>query len=217
MNTVAHHYDHADIVRKSAVELGKSEGLADRELFLLEIAGLWHDIGRDYVENQSQHAAKAASMFLDTFPREDEFSTIEKDEIVFMITYHDKYQQALDVSQNDKLLLMLRIIIDADTLELLGERGYMRAVETAETCAWPKYDEDNPYGETYGFNDKQFDERFKLKRVGKLVSVIEPTLVGQLNFQISCTELLFTEAAKSKGKDGAEYLKAKIEEIVSVK
>lgn len=215
MNTVAHHYDHADRVRIEAVELGKSENLNHRDLFLLEVVALWHDIGLDYIKDRSKHPDKSADMFLKTFPDVGYFSKQEKENIIFMLKYHDKYKLAKSISTDIKLLKLLRILIDADTLELFGERGYQRALETAESRSWPKYNSNNPKGETFRLNSKQFDERFALKREGKLINVIEPSLVGQINFQISCADLLFTKAAKIKGKNAVLYLRNKLKLIVS--
>lgn len=215
MNNVAHHYDHADKVRRVTVELAKSEKLSGRDLFLIEIAALWHDIGLDYVDDRSKHPEKSGEIFLNTFSDVNIFSEQEKEAVVFLLKYHDKYQQAKSTSSNERLLKLLRILVDADTLELLGQRGYERAVETAKSRNWPEYDKEKPLGETYDFDSKQFDERFALKREGKLVNATEPTLVGQINFQISCSDLLFTDAAKRMSENGVQFLKNKIQEIVN--
>jgi len=214
MNTVAHHYDHADQVRQDASAIAKSEGLDDRDVFLLAIAALWHDIGLNDVEDRDQHPEKSVAMFGQTFPGSDEFSEPEKADLTFLIQYHDKYSQAA-AATTPRLLKMLRILIDADTLELLGERGYERAVETAAARQWPKYDSADPRGETYGLSASQFDARFARKKAGKIKDAIEPTLVGQLNFQISCAAWLFTAAAKLKGQNGAQFLKDKIADIIN--
>lgn len=131
MNTVAHHYDHADRVRKNAIAIGKSENLSQRDLLLLETAALWHDIGRDYVENQKFHSDKSAEMFSITFKNTKYFTDQEKQYIEFIIKYHDKFHLAKKVCKDNKLLKMLRILMDADALELIGKIGYERAVETA--------------------------------------------------------------------------------------
>jgi len=214
MNTVAHHYGHADQVRKDAIAIAKDEGLDDREVFMVEVAALWHDIGLDYVNDRSEHPDKASEMFLDEFGDSGEFTNSEKETIRFLLKYHDKYLEASKATTDGKLLKMLRVLIDADTLELLGRRGYERAVETAESKNWAEYNPLNPLGETCGFGPRQFDERFISKKKGEITDVIEPSLVGQLNFQISCGELLYTRLAKSKGAKGVDYLKEKIVELV---
>lgn len=215
MQTVAHHYDHADQVRKYAIEIASSEGLSPQDIAQVELAALWHDIGLDYVEDRYKHPEKAAELFGQTFSDEKLLNTDEKENIAFLINYHDKYKEAQSLCNNQRLLQMLRILIDADTLELLGERGYERAKETVQERNWPDYDPNNPRGETYGFSSDKFDLRFAAKRSGQLADAIEPTLIGQLNFQISCADLLFTHLAKVKGTNGVEYLKHKIENIVS--
>jgi HD superfamily phosphodiesterase len=215
MNTVAHHYEHADQVRRYAIEIAQDENLSPREIFLIELTALWHDIGLDYVEERSKHPEVSAQMFLETFPDIQVLTDEEKEKISFVLRYHDKYSEAQVKNANEDLLKMLRIVIDADTLELLGERGIKRAEETATDRNWPRFDPQNPLGETYNFTSKDFDERFKLKREGKIASGIEPTLVGQLNFQISCADLLFTKLAKKIGLQGVSLLKQEISEITA--
>lgn len=214
MGTVAHYYDHANQVRIDAAFLGREEGLNDREVFLLKVAALWHDVGLDYVDVRSNHPDKAVGMFLGEFDDESDLTDDEKKVVCLLIKYHDNYKEANKITGDEKMLKMLRILIDADTLELLGERGYTRAVDTAESRGWPKFDSDNPLGETYGFSADQFDKRFAQKRNGELEDVIEPTLVGQLNFQISCADLLHTESAKKRSREGVTYLEKKIKELV---
>ncbi len=215
MNTVAHHFDHADQVRRDTVSLAVEEGLQDKEVFLVELAALWHDIGLDYVDDRSSHPQKSSDMFLDTFNDNKIFTVQEKSKMSILLLFHDKYSEAKQITKDKKLLQMLRILIDADTLELLGERGFQRAKETQEDRNWSLFDHKNPQGETYNYTSKDFDKRFKLKREGKISTATEPTLVGQLNFQISCADLLFTDSAKEKGKAGTIFLKDKIREIIS--
>jgi len=195
MGTVAHDYKHADNVRKGAVLLAIKEGFTKRDVFLTELAGLLHDIGLDYVEDRSKHAEMSSKMFLKVFSNNNILSNHEKNKISFLILHHDKFASAITLTSDENLLRMLRVLIDADTLELLGKNGYTRAVETAKSREWPLHGPNKHFGETTTF------------------TTIEPTLVGQLNFQASCFEMLFTESAKEKGKAGVKYIREKILEI----
>jgi HD superfamily phosphodiesterase len=216
MNTVAHHFNHADQVRNEAVSIGLKEGLDSNDLFLLEIAALWHDVGLDYVKDRKDHPQKSSDMFLEAFDNNEVFTALEKNDITFLLLFHDKYSEAKMKCSDERVLKMLRILIDADTLELLGEIGFQRAVETQKDRNWSVFDPNNPKGETYEYSSKDFDKRFKLKKENKVLTGIEPTLVGQLNFQISCADLLYTASAKTKSIPGVKFLKDKIQEIISV-
>lgn len=213
MNTVAHKWEHADTVRNDAVSMAIDLGLDVNAKYLLEIAALMHDVGLDYCEDRTTHSSKSVDVFTETF-RDRPLTEKDGEAVKFLIMYHDKYSKAAELHPDEKLLIMLRILIDADTLELLGQRGYDRAIETAQSRGWPDYDYNNPKGETFGFSSDDFDKRFKLKREGKVDFATEPSLVGQLNFQISCTDLLFTDWAKSKAFCGVKFLKEKIKNII---
>ncbi len=214
LKTAAHDYDHFNRVRNWVVLIAKDEGLNERGKFLLEISALWHDMALDKVTDRSKHGEVAGEMFLHEFKGYDVFTENEKETIFFMLKYHDKARLVRNSKTDKKLLQMLNILTDADTLELLGERGYERALETARANNWPNFDTNNPKGETYGFSAKQFDERFELTKTGKIKHVKEPTLVGLLNFLISCADNLYSSKAKTVGKAGADYLKSKIDYII---
>lgn len=213
MNTVAHKWEHADIVRNDVLFMANDLGLDDNDKQLLEIAALMHDVGLDYCDDRAVHPSKSVDIFTEAF-KDQPFTEKDQETIKFLILHHDKYSKAVELHPDEKTLTMLRVLIDADTLELLGSRGYERAVETALSRGLPDYDQDNPSGITTGYTSQDFDKRFLQKKEGEVIYAIEPTLVGQLNFQISCADLLFTDWAKNKSVDGIIYLKNKIVSII---
>lgn len=213
MNTVAHKWEHADIVRNDVISMACDLDLDSKDKHLLEIAALMHDVGLDYCDDRATHSEKSVGIFTKAY-RDQQFPENDRATIEFLIMHHDKYAKAVELHPDEKKMIMLRILIDADTLELLGPRGFERAKETAISRGWPDFDKDNPRGTTAGFSSTDFDKRFLQKREGKVIYATEPTLVGQLNFQISCADLLFTEWAKNKSVNGVAYLKDKIASLV---
>lgn len=214
LKVVAHDYEHLDAVRKMVILLGQDENLTKREIFLLEIAALWHDLALNKVQDRSKHGERAAELFLKEFTGDEFFSNAEKDIVYFLIKYHDRARLVRKPETNKDLLKKLNILTDADTLDLLGERGCQRAKETSDANSWPDFDINNPKGVTYGYSAAQFDEGFDLKDKGFIQDAKEHTLVGQLNFQISCADNLFTKKAKEIGDPGVMYLKKKIQDLI---
>ena len=94
---------------------------------------------------------------------------------------------------------MLTIIRDADTIELLGAVGIMRAFSSKHKKRL--YDPLNPMGKTWKMNAKDFNNRFD-KGLGK-----GRYLTDQLNFQISCFDNLKTKSAKQIAKPLLKYTK----------
>ncbi len=215
LHAVAHDFGHINRVRNLVLTIAQDEGVSPRDQFLLEIAALWHDLGLEKAKDRSRHGEIASELFLREFPGQDFFTKEEKSLVCFLITFHDKARLARTSETDSRFLKMLNILTDADTLDLLGERGYERAVETTKANNWPDYHPENPKGETYEFSALEFDKRFDLKKKGLIKDAKEPTLVGQLNFQISCGDNLFTKLGKKQGLEGVNFLKAKLRDLVS--
>ena len=188
-----------------------------RNIFLIETASLWHDMALNEVTDRASHGEQAGELFLQTFPDDKYFNEDEKETICFILKYHDKANLVRNSESDLRLLHMLNIVTDADTIELLGERGFERAVEVVKANGWPVFNPSNPRGDTFGFSSSQFDERFLLKSKGQIDYVKEPTLVGQLNFQISCADNLKTKKGGEIGMPRAEYLRNKLDELINQK
>lgn len=219
MKATAHHYDHADRVRNWVLKIAQNESLNDESSLVLELAALWHDVGLDYVSDRGKHAIVSAQMFTEKFSSHPGISKEIIKEVGFLVEHHDKFSVLNNskLSDNDIYLYkLLRILIDADTLELLGEVGYKRGLEATKEKGWPMFDRTNPLGLTYGYSAADFTNRMQRQKSGEIKGFIEESFVGQLNFQISCADLLYTSLAKSVGEDGKNYLKKKIKEIVKI-
>jgi putative nucleotidyltransferase with HDIG domain len=174
---VGHGFNHANRVKNNAMLIATSLGY-DKPA-LVEVAALLHDIGLSK-DKENTHASIGAEMAKDFLSREKLFAEEEIDLIFQAINLHNKpYQDGP---------LLLDIIRDADIIDLLGTIGISRALITK--AGLPLYDLKNPKGETWGFGARDFDKRF-LNGVG-----IGPTIIDQLNFQVSCRDNLRIDFSK---------------------
>ncbi len=96
-----------------------------------------------------------------------------------------------------QLLLILR---DADTLDLLGPVGLMRAFTSKYDQ--PDYPPDFVKGETWGLTSEQFTQRFA-SGLGAGQHIVD-----QINFQISCYDNLKTASAQRFGRPLVAFMKA---------
>lgn len=192
--TEAHDFSHVDRVRDWAVHIAQREGFGQLEL--VEATALLHDIGRAYTQVQSKHAllgAEAAARFL----RERQlFTEPEIAESAYAIRHHS----SLKADQP-----LLRILRDADTLDLLGAIGLMRAFTSK--AAQPEYDPHNVKGDTWGITAQQVTERLaRGLGLGKYI-------VDQVNFQISCSANLNTDTAREAARPLVEFMRAYVVQL----
>ena len=123
----AHSYDHAERVSMHAVEIAKGEG--SKSMFLAELAGLLHDIGRVREEyhskkNKLTHHELSYIMLQEWFNQDKMFESLTKEEkltLLYAVRYHwnnmaDDYEVAW-------------ILRDADKIDMFGEIGLERARE----------------------------------------------------------------------------------------
>lgn len=124
-NPVAGHgADHATRVAAWAVRIAKKE---KANIFLCELAGLLHDVGRalecidDPEDSKKRHHELSYEICQDWFRNDEEFSELSKPEklnLLYSIRYHwnntaDKYLEAI-------------ILRDADKMDLFGKIGVQR-------------------------------------------------------------------------------------------
>ncbi len=174
---IAHDFKHVDRVRHWAVRIAQAEGYGDLEV--VAAAALLHDIAFAQVEDTSTHAQVGAEMAA-TFLRANHLFPEEQiDDIAAAIRSHSS------LSGGGQLGEILR---DADMLDAFGAVGLMRAFTSKH--AKPEYDPTSIKGETWGMSAAEFTQRFR-QGTG-----IGPSIVDQVNFQISCYDNLRTEAAK---------------------
>lgn len=119
-----HGSDHATRVANWAVKIATAE---NRNVFLCEIAGWLHDVGRALEHasgNTKRHHELSYEICQDWFRNDPEFKKLTKKEkliLLYSVRYHwnnaaDKYVEAI-------------ILRDADKLDLFGKIGIKRAEE----------------------------------------------------------------------------------------
>lgn len=187
---LGHDFEHAKRVKNVAMIIMAEHDYC--EPMLVEASSLMHDIGMHESsmmlslglsnDGKREHAALGAEMARNFLSQENLLKKEEIDLVCQAIAFHNKpYQEGL---------LLLDIIRDADILDLLGVIGISRALTTKANL--PLYDPKNVKGETWGFSARDFDRLF-LNGAG-----IGPTIVDQLNFQISCCDNLRSEFARNR-------------------
>ncbi|MCK5177152.1 MAG: HD domain-containing protein [Candidatus Aenigmarchaeota archaeon] len=184
-----HNYLHIDRVRNWALKIAKKEGFKDLEI--VEVVALLHDIGKPISKKESMHGeigAKRASEFLN---KNNFFDEQKTKEIAYAIRHHNSNKKV-----DGKLAVILR---DADMMDLFGAIGIMRCI--AWRASSQEYNPQNIKGNTWGAKPEYFDRRFNEgKNTGNYI-------LDQLNFQISCYDNLNTQTAKKFAKPLVEYMK----------
>ena len=175
---IAHDYKHVDRVRKHALQIAQLEGYP--KLAQVEAVALLHDIALSHVEQRRDHGKVGAQMAEQFLTENQLFEADAIAEIVHAIRWHDSVK-----SDESPLLAILR---DADMLEIFGAIGILRGLTSKATL--PDYDLANIRGETWALTARDFDARFA-DGTG-----IGPTIIDQLNFQISCYDNLNTATAR---------------------
>jgi len=145
---VAHDFKHVNRVRNWALQIAQKEDFEDLEV--VEISALMHDTGFTQVEKRSLHGEVGAEMTT-KFLTENNLLTKDKiAEICNAIKFHNKNREG-----EGKLLKILR---DADMMDLFGAVGIMRAFTSKSSK--PEYDVADIKGETWQMKAVDFDKRF---------------------------------------------------------
>jgi len=187
-DTPAHDFKHVDRVRNWILLIAEKEGYRDLES--AEIAALLHDIGRAKAKKVKSHGEVGAKMAR-KFLGKKEFPKEKIAEICHAIANHNSNRKV-----SGKLAHLLR---DADMLDMFGAVGLMRAVVYKSFL--PEYNPENVKGETWKFNQEDFNN----KLYGK--ADIRKTIVDVINFHISCFGNLNTKTAKKLAKPLVKYLR----------
>ncbi|MCA9947230.1 MAG: HD domain-containing protein [Anaerolineales bacterium] len=178
---IAHELPHVRRVYANAMRLAQAEGYP--HLDRVAAAALLHDVGLPVVEKRGEHprvGAELAAQFL----RENELFTPEEvAEICKAIVHHGRL---------DGDTPLIHILRDADVLDLLGTVGIMRAFTSKAHL--PVYLPEHPRGETWGLTADDFTQRFQAG-LG-----MGPTILDQINFQLTCYENLCTVTAREWGR-----------------
>ena len=194
-NEIAHDFKHIDRVKNWALQIAKKEGFKDLEV--VKISALMHDIGLTQAEKRSMHGEIGAEMTA-KFLLKNNLLTQEKiNEVYNAIKYHNKNREGKGE--------LLKILRDADMMDLFGAVGIMRAFTSKSSK--PEYNSANIKGETWGMTSNDFDKRFD-NGVG-----IGNFITDQINFQISCYDNLSTETAKQFAKPLVEFMENYIKQL----
>lgn len=172
---IAHDVKHAQRVRQRARTIALAEGYPD--LAEVEAAALLHDIGLSRDPGR-QHAVIGAQMAEAFLCQQAAFGDEQIARIVDAIRHHS------DLDGSGPLWM---IVQDADGLELFGAIGLLRGISSKGHLL--DYEEGQVLGSTWGASADDFTQRFR-RGLG-----IGPTIVDQLNFQISCYDNLHTATA----------------------
>jgi len=185
---MAHGYTHVRRVRNWAVQIAKSENYKD--LQLVEIVSLLHDIGFSRTNNWELHAKIGADMaknFLTTnaILTKNKVKLIEE-----VIERHSSREKT-----HNKLLIILR---DADMLDMLGALGIIRTFISQHDRKF--YDEKNPKGDLWKSSYKAAYEMYNPNKGAGLC------VVDQLNFQKHCLKEIQTTYAKNKADAMCKFM-----------
>ncbi len=187
-NIVSHHdFKHVDRVRNWALQIAEGEGFKDLEL--VEVTALLHDIGLAFNPERSRHGqvgAEIAGRFLAE-------KNLLPDEKISQVTEAIRYHTVM--RRSNKLLDILQ---DADRLEALGAVGIMRAFTSKSS--WPEYNPSDIKGAMWGISGKEYGGAF-------IKEPEEKTIIDQLNFQIHYYDNLATRTARELAKPFVVYMK----------
>lgn len=178
---IAHDLPHVRRVYANALRLAQAEGYPHQDR--VAAAALLHDIGLPVVQKRGDHPRVGAELAGEFLRENGLFAPDEIAEICEAIVHHGRL---------DGTTPLIHILRDADTLDLLGSVGIMRAFMSKAHL--PVYTPEHSRGETWGLTADDFTERFQAG-LG-----MGPTILDQINFQLSCFENLNTETAKEWGR-----------------
>ncbi len=178
---IAHDLPHVRRVYANALRLAQAEGYPHQDR--VAAAALLHDIGLPVVDKRGDHPRVGAELAVQFLQENKLFAPDEIAEICEAIVHHGRL---------DGDTPLIHILRDADTFELLGTVGLMRAFTSK--AHKPVYLPEYPRGETWGLTAAEFTQRFQAG-LG-----MGPTILDQLNFQLSCYENLSTKTAKEWGR-----------------
>ncbi len=188
---LAHGYSHVDRVRRWALRVAAEEGYG--ELVVLEAAALLHDIGLGHLDADAprgMHGSVGAEVAARFLREQALFHEGERAAIVEAVRCHNVLGGGGALA---------RIVRDADMLDALGAVGVMRAFVSKHMQ--PEYDPEDVKGRTWGLTARDYDRRFAGGEG------IGPTIVDQINFQISFAGNLSTAAARRAAQPLVAYMR----------
>lgn len=182
LTKTAHDFKHVDRVRYHALKIAKKEHF--KNLPIVIASALLHDIGLPRVRLAKNHGKVGAQLAKEFLTKHHLFNNNEIAKIYYAIKNHNT-----NIKMPGQLLAIIR---DADMLDALGNIGIVRAFTSKSHL--PDYNPQKIKGETWELTNKDFDKRFA-KKLG-----VGPTIIDQINFQISFYNNLNTKTAKEIAK-----------------
>lgn len=127
----AHNFDHSERVAENIFLIAQGEGYED--LYLAELAGLLHDIGRvahhyDPSKTYMGHHELSYVLLQEWFHKDNVFDVLtddQKKQLLYSVRYH--YNNAADEYE------LAYILRDADKIDMLGDIGIKRTHEFMNT------------------------------------------------------------------------------------
>ena len=125
-------FHHSYRVMEFSVEIAKSLNMSERELYIVQIAGLFHDIARfkqwteykTYIDRDSfDHGDMGYEIIKNEFIELFDLDLNEQEIVLNAVKYHNKYK--VDENIKDIELIICNIIRDADKLDILKEQGFI--------------------------------------------------------------------------------------------
>ena len=130
-------FHHSYRVMEFSIEIAKTLNMTDRDIYIVSVAGLFHDVARfrqwteynTYIDSKSfDHGDMGyditKELFIDKFDLNDE----EKKIVLKAIKNHNKYK--VDTNLTEKELLISNIVRDADKLDIIKEQGFITKEES---------------------------------------------------------------------------------------
>jgi len=187
----SHGPSHALRVGNRAKLIAEHEHLAKPHLY--EIAGFMHDIGLGLCKRvaHGEFGAQMAQNFLEEVAGKD-LAKGDITEIVYAISWHNRKKLAPCPSQ------VLDVLVDADTLDLLGAVGIWRGL-----IARPENELEFSAEEiSTVVENTSYDYLHKCKRENNSHDLVE-----QLSFQISCADILTTKTARQQAEPLLSFMR----------
>lgn len=183
-----HDYSHALRTLEWTKEICKREGI--KRTVDYEIAAMLHDVALGLC-TRAEHGEVGSRMVSKFLRSKTDLPEKRIEAIVYVVKWHNNKFRA------PKLTKMLKVVTDADTLDLLGAVGIWRSLSSLE-AGQLNLSLDLLTLKKHG----TYDEENQGDRVSNTHSLLD-----QLTFQISSYETMLTESGKLLGQPLVNFIK----------
>lgn len=125
-------FHHSYRVMEFAQNIAHSINMTEREVYVVSVAGLFHDIARfeqwtqyeTYIDSRSfDHGDMGYSILKEKFIDKLNLNEEEKEIVLKAVKNHNKYKVEEGLTKNE--LIVANIIRDADKLDIMKEQGFL--------------------------------------------------------------------------------------------